>query len=57
MDKLFHDMLRDSGFHPWVAKIYHLAVRLFGANDVNAMDGQSHQNNNFTLTNIPDFLK
>lgn len=57
VDQLFHDMLRDSGFHPWVAKIYHLAVRLFGGNDVNAMNGQSHHNNNFTLTNIPDFLK
>ncbi|MGH8499272.1 MAG: DUF1353 domain-containing protein, partial [Methylococcales bacterium] len=35
VDQLFHDMLLDSGFHPWVAKIYHLAVRFFGAEDVN----------------------
>jgi len=34
VDKLFNAMLKESGFSPFLAKIYHLAVRFFGAADV-----------------------
>lgn len=56
VDELFHDMLKASGFHPCLAKIYYFAVRFFGADDVKAMVGPTNQNNNLTLTNVPDFL-
>jgi hypothetical protein len=38
VDRLFYEMLRESGFFWPIAKIYHLAVHFFGARDIKEND-------------------
>jgi len=42
VDNLFHEMLVESGFSGIMAKIYHLAVRYFGAFDMGENDPKSN---------------
>ena len=52
VDKLFFEMLRESGVCFCVAKIYHLAVRYFGAKDVK--ENNPKPNSRFICNFAPD---
>ena len=54
VDNLFHDMLKVSGLHPWLAKLYHLAVRYFGAREIE--ENNPRPNTTLRLRNVPVFL-
>lgn len=55
VDRLFYEMLRESGFSWIKAKAYHLAVWLFGASDVREYDAKD--NSAFTALKLPKSLR
>ncbi len=51
VDRLFYEMLKESSMLPPIAKIYHLAVRFFGAPDIK--ENNPHENSNLKVNRIP----